>query len=1326
MARKGFVFRLSSEGLEELKRDLESLGPIGQKAFDMISQKSPQLANAMSRAESNLAKARAELEKLSRAGTPAFKALSAAGQEVDAGLRSMAARVPVVGGALSSLGPAGLAAAAGIGAVTIGIGKSITAFAEAERSVNRLNAVMRANGDRIGLTRKELAALQQEIKGNSFFGDGEVRAAQAALALNSGIRGQTFKEVIKLAADLSEVLGGDLSSNAVRLGKDLQDPVKGLTDLRKAGIDFATDADRAIKAMAEAGDKAGAGARLIDELKKSIGGAAAGSHEGAAGALDELSKNWGDFWENAGQRIADSGVMDYIKDINKSLAAMNAWIAGGGEIDPTRGFGAPRNPNFDLLQKRMQLGAVNDRLASAPEGPFRMGLLAQQRDLLKEIADLTDRIAAPGEVKRFNQALNTQQTNESIAGKAAASLKDQQEAAAELAKSQNEIIASMNKEVELAKMSNRERFIAETVARKVAELDGKPASPQLIADLERKAAAIYDIGKAQEEATRAGVDAEREQERQRKATADSIVGIQELISRIDDERLQLKMSSEQREIHTALLEAEAIARRANRKLTDEETRSIEASARARAREGEARKAAEEAQREAEGVMQDRQREMERIAEQQAEIMRRPWENALSSIQSSLTDFYEGVYSGSVDTFSEAAAAAKRIFVRLAAELTTLYTMRPIFGGALSLLGFGGAAGNLGLSPGVGGLGGGATFGSGTPSLGGGVTGGFSMPSMGGLGDIFGALVGPSNLYTPVQTLGNIGRTVGGAPTMLGNVANFLNTPLGGGLGSAALAFGASLLSGQGMLQSGVTAGLTGIGTAVGSIFGLGPIGGAVGGLLGSVIGGLLGKKKPKLKKNEAEAWLKAGTFGFPTIDYTDTDGKVRGGMGDELGDLAREAITLALANAGATLDPATRMRLSYYHSTKGGKTKSEFYKATMFADLKSLGLNNISGEISRYATVEDALKALSAGTLFATALQGNVAGTGASTQSAFRYLYTDGGKNKGAMSNVLTDVDKVMEVINFTKWVDGFDKVRTASDAAQKAVNDFNTSLAKFNAQAEELGISSPQVLAAMRRDFTETVAEELLQLTDPQKFALQQLEKDYAGRKAVAEKLGLDLLELEKLYGIKRQQVLDQGLKGVADTWKDFVNQLQFGELSALSPRDQLEQARLQYEAAKSIGGQEFRDKSGAYLSILKDFFGSTESYAKVFQEVIALAKKFGDIAGIPGFAQGGWHSGGLMFAGERGAELISTGPARVFNHKETAEILRQALGPKEHGPATWLRRPQAFAERGVAVPSGRDDVQIGMLSALNRFGKGIDTLVKMQKENNRDARISRARARE
>lgn len=62
--------------------------------------------------------------------------------------------------------------------------------------------------------------------------------------------------------------------------------------------------------------------------------------------------------------------------------------------------------------------------------------------------------------------------------------------------------------------------------------------------------------------------------------------------------------------------------------------------------------------------------------------------------------------------------------------------------------------------------------------------------------------------------------------------------------------------------------------------------------------------------------------------------------------------------------------------------------------------------------------------------------------------------------------------------------------------------------------------------------------------------------------------------------------------------------------------------------------------------------------------ANVVGSFLGIPGFASGGDHGGGLRIVGENGPELEATGAARIFNADQTRQILKGGGGGLQ---VTW-----------------------------------------------------------
>jgi hypothetical protein len=244
------------------------------------------------------------LQRIEQASAPASRgllALNAASRDLQGGLRSFAGRAGAIGSALEALGPAGLAAAAGLGAISIGLGRSLEAFAESEKIGLRLEAVLRATGGAAGLSADQIDTFAKTLRG---IDDEEVKQATATLATFHGISGETFKETIRLASDLAAVFGGDLPSATRQLGRALEDPVEGLSALRRVGIAFNDTQRDTIKAMVEAGDVAAAQSTILDALRERIGGASAAENAGLTGSVRGLKIAFGDLGEEVGAVVA--------------------------------------------------------------------------------------------------------------------------------------------------------------------------------------------------------------------------------------------------------------------------------------------------------------------------------------------------------------------------------------------------------------------------------------------------------------------------------------------------------------------------------------------------------------------------------------------------------------------------------------------------------------------------------------------------------------------------------------------------------------------------------------------------------------------------------------------------------------------------------------------------------------------------------------------------------------------------------------------------------------------------------------------------------------
>ena len=110
------------------------------------------------------------------------------------------------------------------------------------------------------------------------YSDDAVQAGQNMLLTFTNIGKETFPEATKTLLDMATAMNGgatasaeQLSSQAIQLGKALNDPVQGLSALSRVGVTFTEEQKNVIKTMAETGNVAGAQKLIIAELNREFG-----------------------------------------------------------------------------------------------------------------------------------------------------------------------------------------------------------------------------------------------------------------------------------------------------------------------------------------------------------------------------------------------------------------------------------------------------------------------------------------------------------------------------------------------------------------------------------------------------------------------------------------------------------------------------------------------------------------------------------------------------------------------------------------------------------------------------------------------------------------------------------------------------------------------------------------------------------------------------------------------------------------------------------------------------------------------------------------------
>lgn len=194
--------------------------------------------------------------------------------------------------------------------IIAGLGGMFALSERQEVAEARLAAVIRATGGAAGVTAehvKELASQQQAL---TTFGDEATIAAAAQLLTFRSLRNevgegnQVFDRTIVAAQDLSALFGTDLNSSVMQLGRSLEDPISGLTALRRSGISFTVAQRDQIRVLVESGQLFEAQKLILAEVETQVSGTAQAIAQTAGGQLRQSLNELGDSGEKIGAAVA--------------------------------------------------------------------------------------------------------------------------------------------------------------------------------------------------------------------------------------------------------------------------------------------------------------------------------------------------------------------------------------------------------------------------------------------------------------------------------------------------------------------------------------------------------------------------------------------------------------------------------------------------------------------------------------------------------------------------------------------------------------------------------------------------------------------------------------------------------------------------------------------------------------------------------------------------------------------------------------------------------------------------------------------------------------
>ena len=216
--------------------------------------------------------------------------------------------------------------AAAMAAVEVGkfFGDAIGEAREAEKAGKTTAAIIEATGGAAKITADQVGELSGRLSEKAGIDDEVIQGGANLLLTFKNVRNemgegnQVFDRATAAAVDLSAAGFGSVEGASKMLGKALNDPLKGISALGRAGVTFSEDQKKAIEKMVETGDVLGAQKMIMQEVESQVGGVAAAN----ATASEKMTVAWGNFQENMGTRLLP--VLDQVQAFMGDVVLPNA------------------------------------------------------------------------------------------------------------------------------------------------------------------------------------------------------------------------------------------------------------------------------------------------------------------------------------------------------------------------------------------------------------------------------------------------------------------------------------------------------------------------------------------------------------------------------------------------------------------------------------------------------------------------------------------------------------------------------------------------------------------------------------------------------------------------------------------------------------------------------------------------------------------------------------------------------------------------------------------------------------------------------------------
>ena len=169
---------------------------------------------------------------------------------------------------------------------------------------SQLNAVLKSTKGVAGLTAKELTNMASALQKQTRFGDEAIMTAQSLMLTFTKVGKDVFPDAIETVMNMSEAMGQDMKQSVIQVGKALNDPILGVTALRRVGVQLSEQQEQQVRDFVAVGDVASAQKVILGELETQFGGVAKAAGSTMAGSLEQMNNAIGDAQQALGRQLA--------------------------------------------------------------------------------------------------------------------------------------------------------------------------------------------------------------------------------------------------------------------------------------------------------------------------------------------------------------------------------------------------------------------------------------------------------------------------------------------------------------------------------------------------------------------------------------------------------------------------------------------------------------------------------------------------------------------------------------------------------------------------------------------------------------------------------------------------------------------------------------------------------------------------------------------------------------------------------------------------------------------------------------------------------------